>query len=189
LFTAVCEHLSLHDLVHLAAACKRFLHGDGGLETAELPTKSPVVAALCELAFPRPELIPSTRPADCCESWVGYLARCVRQQNCREAPPFAAGWGHSLIVVEDGQLLACGPGAAVGQPDQKDIVSFATPVASLAALRVRTVAAGFRYSIVLGEDGGWVCSWGINRKGQLGHGETREDAADASGGNPGCVWH
>jgi hypothetical protein len=45
LFTAVCQQLDLLDLARIAATCKRFRHGDGGLQTAELPTKPPAVVA------------------------------------------------------------------------------------------------------------------------------------------------
>jgi hypothetical protein len=90
-FTVVCLRLDLLDLVCVAAACKCFQHGEGGLDSVELPTKSPVVTALREHAHPRLELTPSTRPAGCSESWVAYLARCARQRRCREAPPIAAG--------------------------------------------------------------------------------------------------
>jgi hypothetical protein len=65
LLTAMCLHLDLRDLVRIAAVCRRFRHGDSGLETAELPTKSPVVTALREHAFPGCEVTSSTRPAGC----------------------------------------------------------------------------------------------------------------------------
>jgi len=39
MLTAVCLQLDLRDLVRIAAACKRLRHGDGGLETVQLPTK------------------------------------------------------------------------------------------------------------------------------------------------------
>jgi hypothetical protein len=71
------EQLHLHDIVRVAETCTRFCRGDGGLQTVELPTKSPVVTALCELAFPGGVGIPSTRPGGCSESWVAYLARCA----------------------------------------------------------------------------------------------------------------
>jgi hypothetical protein len=83
LVTAVCLKLDLRDLVRLAETCKRFRVGDDGMETVELPTKSPVVIALREHAFSRPELVPSTLPIGCAESWVAYLARRVRQHCCR----------------------------------------------------------------------------------------------------------
>jgi hypothetical protein len=76
--TDVCLKLDLHGLVRFAAVCRRFRHGDGGLETVELPTKSPVLTALREHAFPGGGPIPSTRPMGCCESWLAYLARCGR---------------------------------------------------------------------------------------------------------------
>jgi hypothetical protein len=58
--TAVCLQLDLHELVRIAATCKRFRHGDGDLEAVELPTKSPVVAALRKHAFPDADLTPNS---------------------------------------------------------------------------------------------------------------------------------
>jgi hypothetical protein len=68
--TDVCQQLEVYDLVRVAETCKRIHHGDGGLETVELPTKSPVVTALLQHAFPDGNLIPSTRPIGCSESCV-----------------------------------------------------------------------------------------------------------------------
>jgi hypothetical protein len=96
--TCVCQQLDLHALVRVAETCRRFRHGDGGLETVELPTKSPVVIALRQHAFSGGGLIPGTRPVGCSESWVAYLARCVRPRRCREAPSIAAGYQHRVGV-------------------------------------------------------------------------------------------
>jgi hypothetical protein len=170
LFTAVCQQLDIRDLVRLAATCKRFRHGEGGLETVELPTKSPVDTALRELAFPGGELVPSMRPTGCAESWVASLARCVRQRRCREAPPIAAGKWHSLLLDAAGLLLACGQGAAAGHGNAQRVYSDPTPVAALARVRVRSVAAGSCHSLALGWDG-LVYSWGENEFGQLGLGD------------------
>jgi hypothetical protein len=73
--THVCQYLGLCELVRVSQSCKRFRHG--GHETVELPTESPVVLALLELAFPRPKLVPRTRNVGCSESWVAKLARCA----------------------------------------------------------------------------------------------------------------
>jgi hypothetical protein len=89
--TDVCQQLDLHDLVRVAETCSRLRHGDGGSETVELPTKSPVVTAMRQLAFLGGDQLPSTRPIGCTESWAAHLARCVRQRRCREAPPIATG--------------------------------------------------------------------------------------------------
>jgi alpha-tubulin suppressor-like RCC1 family protein len=164
----VCQHLNLHDLIAVVQTCKRFRHGNGRLETVEVPTKSPVVMALREHAFPRPELIPSSRPTGCSESWVAYLSRCVRQRRCREAPPIAAGYKHSVFVDPAGRLLACGMIAAGG--DNNRVFSAPTLVAAMAAVRVRSVEACGLYSLALGWDGR-VYSWGKNVFGQLGHGD------------------
>jgi hypothetical protein len=180
ILTSVCQHLDLRDLVRVFETCKRLRLGDGGLDTAELPTKSPVVTALCELAFPDGGLIPSTRPIGCSESWVAYLARYVRHRRRREAPPMAAGIHQSLFLGGDGQLLACGTRAAVGHggaisPPWSSYCD-PEPVAAFAGVRVRSVAAGPRHSLALTWDGrphlGWpgllVCE---NTGGKLGHGD------------------
>jgi hypothetical protein len=90
ILTGLCQQLGPQVFICVAETCKRLRHGDGGPETVELPTKSPVVTALRKHAFPREDLILNMRPAGCSESWVAYLARCVRQRRCREAPPIAA---------------------------------------------------------------------------------------------------
>jgi alpha-tubulin suppressor-like RCC1 family protein len=172
LLTAVCQQLDLRALVRMAAVCRHFRHGDGGLETLELPTKSPVVTALRALAFSHPKLVPSTRPIGCSESWVAYLARCARQRVCREAPPIAAGDGHTLFVEAAGRLLACGEGVATGHGGEEVSSPLPTPVAAMAGIRVRCVVAALKsyHSLALGLDGR-VYSWGENVNGQLGHGD------------------
>jgi hypothetical protein len=168
--TAVCLQLDLRGLIRIAQASKRVRHGDSGLETAELPTQSRVITALLEHAFPNGEVIPNTRPTGCSESWVAYLTRCARQRLCRETPPIAAGDCHSLFVNVAGRLTSCGKGAAVGHGDEHRIISAPTPVAAMARVRVRSVAAGYDHSLALSSDGR-VYSWGENRYGQLGHGD------------------
>jgi alpha-tubulin suppressor-like RCC1 family protein len=171
--TAVCLQLDLLDLVNVAAACKRFRHGDCGLETAELPTKSPVVMALRALAFPHLELAPNTRPIGCSESWVAYLARCVQQRRCREEAHFmAAGLHHSVLLDATGRLLTCGMCPAVGHGDARSIFSHPAPVAAMAGIRVRCVAAVSNSSFALSWDGRGY-SWGENGRGQLGLGNDR----------------
>jgi alpha-tubulin suppressor-like RCC1 family protein len=167
--TAVCLQLGLQDLVRVSASCTCFRHGGVGLKMVELPTKSPVVTALREHTFQGSELIPSSRPIGCSESWVAYLARCVRQRRCREAPLIAAGNKHSLFVDMAGRLLECGRGAAVGHGDVRRYCD-PSPVAAMAGIRVRSVAAGFHHSLALVWDGR-VYSWGENAYGQLGQGD------------------
>jgi hypothetical protein len=170
--TGVCLHLQLHDLLRLAQTCKRLCHGEGGLETVELPTKSPVVTALLEHAFPGGQNITNTRPAGCLESWVTYLAGCAGQRRCRGAPRFSAGVFQGLFVDAAGGLLACGNGAAAGHGHENLVFSVPTPVAAIAGVRVRSVAAGSRHSLAISWDGR-VYSWGKNNHEQLGHGDRR----------------
>jgi alpha-tubulin suppressor-like RCC1 family protein len=158
-FADVCQQLELHDLVRVAETCKRFRHGDGRLETVELPTNSPVLKALRELAFAGGEAIPSTRPMGSSESWVTYLARCARQRRCREVPPIAAGGCRSQFVDAAGRLLTC--------HNREGSAGLVVPVAAMAGIRMQSVAAGDDHNLALGWDGR-VYSWGCNTFGQLG---------------------
>jgi hypothetical protein len=167
--TVVCQQLGPHDLICVAETYQRLRHGDGGPSTLELPTKSPMVTALRKHAFPREDLIPSTRPIGCSESWIAYMARCVRQRSCREAPPIAVRWAHSRFLDAAGRLLACGQGVAVGHGDAETVFSTPTHVAALASLRVRSVASRSEHSLALGWDG-LVYAWSNNTFGQLGIG-------------------
>jgi hypothetical protein len=171
--TNVCQQLDLYGLVRVAAACRRFRYGDDGLETVEVPTESPVVMALRDLSFPGGELVPSTHPAGWSESWISYLARCVRQRRCREAPPIAAGEYQSLFVDAAGRLLACGKGPDVGHGEKEVIVCIAKSVTAMAAVRVRSVAAGAGHNLALCWDGR-VFSCGFNCCGQLGQGDRHD---------------
>jgi alpha-tubulin suppressor-like RCC1 family protein len=177
--TDVCQQLDFQGLVRIAATCTRLRHGDGGLETLELPTTSPVVTALLKLQFSDAEmsLFRSTRPIGCPQSWVAYLARCVRQRRCREAPPIAAGDDHSLHVDAAGRLLACGKGVAVGHGDENPVFT-PTPVAFFTGIRVRSIAAGNAHNLALGWDGR-VYSWGNNQDGQLGQGDNLDRPSPA----------
>jgi hypothetical protein len=172
ILTHVCQQLSLRDLVRVAAICKRFRHG--GLETMELPTESPVVTALCKHAFPRPELVPSTRPDGCSNSWVAYLARCARQSRCREAPPMSAGAGYSVFLDATRQLQECDECFLEGQG--RNVYPLPNPIAAIASPWVRLVVRRSDHCLALSWDGR-IYSWGENAGGQLGHGDQRRRAS------------
>jgi hypothetical protein len=131
----------------------------------ELPTKSTVITPLRKHAFPSGELAPSTRPLGCSESWVTYLARCVRQRRCREAPPIATGCGHSLFVDAAGQLLWSSMVSTRSSP---------TPLAAMAMVKVRSAVAEPYHNLAVGWNGR-LYSWGHNTEGQLGHGAVRSE--------------
>jgi hypothetical protein len=132
----VCEQLNFRDRIHVAETCKGVRHGDGGLETAELPTTSPVVTALRELAFPDGVGIPSTRPVCFSESWAAYLARCARQRRCREAPPIA-GYDHTTPCFLWMRQAVCWRAARAPQGQGDEAVKYPrpTPVAPMAGIR------------------------------------------------------
>jgi alpha-tubulin suppressor-like RCC1 family protein len=170
LLACVCQHLNLRELVCVSETCNRLRHGDGGMKTAELPTKSPAVTALREHVFSGGVGIPSTLPVGCSDSWVAYLARCARQRRCREAQPIAVGYDHSLFVDVAAWLLACGKGAAVGHADENVAFSAPTPVAAMGGVRMQSISAGEDHSLAHTCDGR-IYSWGENNNGQLGHGD------------------
>jgi alpha-tubulin suppressor-like RCC1 family protein len=101
---------------------------------------------------------------------VEYLAFRARQRRGWEAPVIAAGIDVSLFVDADGQLLSCGKGAIVGHNCVDHIYPDPTPVAFMAGVRVRCVAAAVYHSLAVGWDGR-VYSWGMNDEGQLGQGD------------------
>jgi alpha-tubulin suppressor-like RCC1 family protein len=70
-----------------------------------------------------------------------------------------------------GRLLACGKGDAMGHRDLGPYYD-PTPVAAMARIRVRSVAAGHEPIFALGWNGR-VYSWGMNGYGQLGRGDSR----------------
>jgi alpha-tubulin suppressor-like RCC1 family protein len=75
-----------------------------------------------------------------------------------------------MFVVATRRLLACGEGAAQGNGYEWGHPCLSFPIAAMAGVPVRIVAAGFEYSLALGWDGR-VYSWGINEARQLGHGD------------------
>jgi len=83
-----------------------------------------------------------------------------------------AGSLHSLILCADGSLLSCGGGweGVLGHGDEAAL-SVPRPIAGLVGVRVERIAAGGAHSLALVAGGLW--SWGWNRHGQLGHGDSR----------------
>jgi len=97
-------------------------------------------------------------------------------QHTHEAPPIAAGYMHTLFVDASGQLLSCGreaddegacllslyPGLLGHGPRVADSplrLDTPTPVASMAGIQVRSVAAGPFHSFALGCQGE-LYTWG-----------------------------
>jgi alpha-tubulin suppressor-like RCC1 family protein len=94
----------------------------------------------------------------------------VRLRRFHEAPCIAAGDQRSLFVDEFGHLLASGEGAATGHGNAETNTFLPTPVAAMAGICVRSLAAGSSHSLVLCGDGR-VCAMGRNNCGQLGQGD------------------
>jgi hypothetical protein len=178
MLTGVCQQLDLHDLVAAAGTCTRFRHGDGALETVELPTKSPVLRVFCEHAFPGDDQIPRTRPIGCSKSWVAFLFREARQRRCPGTTlPIAAGDECSLFVDGARRVLVCGQGSAAGRGSAGPYYN-PTPTSAMAGVRVRGVASYCYHSLALTWDG-QVYSWGNNASRQLGHGDTLSRSSPA----------
>jgi alpha-tubulin suppressor-like RCC1 family protein len=83
----------------------------------------------------------------------------------------AAGFHCSLFVDIACLLLSCGLGVAVGHGgDENGIYFDAAPMAAMAGVQVRSVAAAVHHSLALAWDGR-VYSWGEDWIGELGHGD------------------
>ena len=78
---------------------------------------------------------------------------------------------HSLILCADGALLSFGGGweGVLGHGDEATL-SVPRPIAGLSDVRVDSIAAGGSHSLALVAGALW--SWGWNRHGQLGHGDS-----------------
>ena len=103
-----------------------------------------------------------------------------------------AGWGHSAVLTERGEVFICGRNyqgqLGLGDPrnfprNERDHPYQAkfVPIAHLEGKRVRQIACGGEHSVALTEDGE-VYSFGAGNKGQLGHGKT--PAATVGEGGP-----
>jgi hypothetical protein len=167
LLPAVFQLLGERQLLRLANTCKKFRHGDGRVETVELPTASPVVAVLLERerACAGGLLIPHERPVGCSDSWVAYLVGYARRRRSRETPPMSTSGLHCLFVDASGQLLEC-YSRLRDEADGRDL----SVVAALAGVPVLSVGASDDHCCALTTDGR-VYTWCDNTQGQLGHGD------------------
>jgi alpha-tubulin suppressor-like RCC1 family protein len=85
----------------------------------------------------------------------------------------AAGWGHSLALLEDGTLRAWGANlnGVLGNGTQDDSVE---PVAVREVANIIAIASGKWHSLAL-QTGGAIWIWGNNGSGQLGDGGRDKD--------------
>ena len=85
----------------------------------------------------------------------------------------AAGAEHSVIATCTGQVFAWGWGryGNLGDDDRQDRHA-PTPVHGLAAVKVASVACGWRHSLALTCDGR-LYTFGWSKYGQLGHGDQK----------------
>jgi alpha-tubulin suppressor-like RCC1 family protein len=90
----------------------------------------------------------------------------------KEIRSMAAGWHHTLCLMEDGSLFAWGDNS-FGQLGVGDNISRYAPVELRMPndLPVTQVTCGKGFSLAVTEDG-TLFSWGENSDGQLGRGET-----------------
>jgi alpha-tubulin suppressor-like RCC1 family protein len=175
LLPAILQHLDERQLLRLANTCKKFRYGDGGMETVELPTASPVAAVLLERerACAGGLLIPHERPAGCPDSWVAYLVSYARRRRCRETPPMTTKGKHRLFVDASGQLLECCSERG-GGTESRDL----SVVAALAGASVLSAAVSDGHACALTTDGR-IYTWD-NSHGELGHGDPLLDLDEES---------
>jgi hypothetical protein len=149
--------IDLRGLVRVALTNKRFRHGDSGLEEIELPVKSPVVTALRRCAFPGGTLTTSAHPAGCSESWVAYLARCVRHRRRRHQSRRA-----STTACLWRRAASCWHAEKISQWTKMRaslISTICTADAMSGVIPVRSVPAGSHHRLAL-TLAGQVYSWG-----------------------------
>jgi alpha-tubulin suppressor-like RCC1 family protein len=86
----------------------------------------------------------------------------------------AAGDNHTLVLLSDGIVLACGNNGSgeLGDGTTTNRSTFA-PVQNL--IPVKAIAAGRRHSMALTTNGG-IRAWGDNSSGQLGNGSTTDSS-------------
>jgi len=88
-----------------------------------------------------------------------------------KAQAIAAGYYHSLILLDDGTVMAFGYNAA-GQLGDGSTTNRLTPVrVNLGGNKAQAIAAGYYHSLILLDDG-TVMAFGENPSGQLGDGST-----------------
>lgn len=86
----------------------------------------------------------------------------------------ACGWRHSAVVSTEGKVYTFGWSkyGQLGHGDFSDHLT-ATQVTGLSDKVITTVAGGWRHTMAADEEGN-VYSWGWNKFGQLGHGDTED---------------
>ena len=88
----------------------------------------------------------------------------------------ACGWAHTLVVLHDGALWACGNGhrGRLGLNDRADRHVFErVRVEAFGSARVVAAAAGRYHSAAVTEDGA-LWTWGLGYEGQLGLGDLED---------------
>jgi alpha-tubulin suppressor-like RCC1 family protein len=88
----------------------------------------------------------------------------------------AAGGGHTLVLLSDGTVLACGNNAFGQLGDGTTTTtnrSTLAPVQDLGLSRIKAIAAGGNHSLALASNG-LVRAWGPNSDGRLGDGTTTD---------------
>ena len=91
-----------------------------------------------------------------------------RVSSASGAVAMAAGWAHSLVLLQDGTVAAWGRNN-MGQLGDGTLTDRSTPVQVSGLSNVKAIAAGAEYSLALKGDGS-VWAWGHNFFGQLGRG-------------------
>ena len=172
----ILSHLDTRDLACLAATCPSLWRD---VPTPSTPPRiiGPVETEL-RLRAERRGLVVGSLPEGA-PSWLLYLLACDRRDALRRHAPLAVGFTQSIFVDREGRLLSCG-GAVNGQlllghavdpeadPDAPRKIVSPTPVPSMQATRVVSVATGGFHCLALSTVGE-VYSWGSGDHSELGH--------------------
>ena len=165
---------TVEDVGRVDCTCRAFHRAD---EPAA--SRSPVEQALRLRAAAAGNVLPDSLPEGE-SSWTQRLCWDERRLRYGERAVVASGMYHSVFVEGDGQLLTCGnarldggrPGL-LGHGEATERLEVPRPVAALASVRVRTVAAAEYHSLAISECGA-AFSWGYGGLGRLGHGDTHD---------------
>ncbi|PKM66489.1 MAG: hypothetical protein CVU95_10935 [Firmicutes bacterium HGW-Firmicutes-2] len=103
------------------------------------------------------------------ETSNNYSATPAKLGNLGPAKAIAAGTGHSLVLLENGDLYSFGQGDS-GQLGHGNTEHMAYPSKVEALSGVKLIAAGTRHSLVV-LDNGNAYSFGLGFGGRLGHGD------------------
>ena len=170
----VLKFLKHDDLGRLAQTCRAFASTPAPLPRPLPPIEQALRLRAALQRYPLPHVLP---PGE--TTWTKYLLW-LEKRRADDRQMVAVGASHGVVTDTNGRLFTCGTetsrqltGDATGVLGQgAGMMGLCIPklVASMASVRVYSVAAGRNHSLALSWTGE-VYSWGCGLQGVLGHGD------------------